>query len=263
MRASKNITLGLVTMPLLMIGAMGAAMAQVVNDPEHTYTTEQISVGNAGSECSQLGTLLGTTYVYAYKWNENGETLPEPNLEGAPNGDETASFADHSNTITISGSNGLFFDWSSTNSIGAVMVKASTGYNVYTYIPQAMSDTGLYAYEGKGISHVSFCWNPDAVPQAGEWCSPGYWRQEHHLDSWTATGYAERDLFAVVVGYAPKLSKLGERANAEVDPTLLQVLQSPQYYGGDAFNAVGDLLSEAHPDVDFTGTRVEDSCPLN
>jgi len=41
------------------------------------------------------------------------------------------------------------------------------------------------------------------------------------------------------------------------------VLQSPQYYGGDAFNAVGDLLSAAHPDVNFNGERIEDSCPLN
>jgi hypothetical protein len=143
------------------------------------------------------------------------------------------------------------------------MVKAGTGYNVYTYNPQAVSDTGLYAYEGKAVSHVSFCWNPDAVPQAGEWCSPGYWRQEQHLDSWDATIYKTTDSFTGILGYVPKLSKLGEQAGATTDPTLLEVLQSPQYYGGDAFNAVGDLLSEAHPDVDFTGTRVEDSCPLN
>ena len=39
------------------------------------------------------------------------------------------------------------FDWTTAgyNTIGAVMVKAGTGYNVYTYSPQAYSDAGLYA----------------------------------------------------------------------------------------------------------------------
>lgn len=49
---------------------------------------------------------------------------------------------------------------------------------------------------------------------------------------------------------------------ATTNPTLWEVLQAPQWYDGDAFNAVGDLLSAAHPDVNFTGERVEDSCPL-
>jgi hypothetical protein len=83
------------------------------------------------------------------------------------------------------------------------------------------------------------------------------------LDSWEATGYSPDDLFYDALRYYPTVSKLGTREGATTNPTLLQVLQSPQYYGGDAFNAVGDLLSEAHPDVDFDGMRVEDSCPMN
>jgi hypothetical protein len=41
------------------------------------------------------------------------------------------------------------------------------------------------------------------------------------------------------------------------------VISTPQCYGGEAANAVADILSAAHPDVDFYGTRVEGSCPLN
>jgi hypothetical protein len=100
-------------------------------------------------------------------------------------------------------------------------------------------------------------------PDPGQWCSPGYWRQSHHLDSWAATGYSPDDLFYDALGYYPTLSKKGVDDGATTNPTLWQVLQSPQWYGGDAFNAVGDLLSLAHPDVNFLGTRVEDSCPLN
>ena len=47
------------------------------------------------------------------------------------------------------------------------------------------------------------------------------------------------------------------------DPTLQEVLDNPQIYGGEAMNNVADLLSEAHPGVDFQGDRVEDSCPLS
>jgi hypothetical protein len=187
----------------------------------------------------------------------------------APNGSETAMSYDldgnliHSNTLTILTSDGKVFDWSaSPNGIGAVIVKAGQGANVWFYDPQVKSDSGLYGYDNKDISHVTFCWHLDYTPP-GEWCSPGHWRQPQHLDSWEATGFSHDDLFSDKLGDYPPLSKLGMRDGATASPTLLQVLQAPQYYGGDAFNAVGDLLSEAHPDVDFLGMRVEDGCPLN
>jgi hypothetical protein len=44
------------------------------------------------------------------------------------------------------------------------------------------------------------------------------------------------------------------------DPTLAEVLASPQTYGGEAMNNVADLLSAA---AGLTGPRVEDSCPLD
>lgn len=95
---------------------------------------------------------------------------------------------------------------------------------------------------------------PPPPPDEGdEWCSPGYWR--NHLDSWT-----EQDVKYSVIG-SVTLSKLGVRRAMTTDPTLLQVLQGPQYYGGAAYNAVADYLSGIH--VDFDGTRVPGSCPLN
>jgi hypothetical protein len=101
------------------------------------------------------------------------------------------------------------------------------------------------------------------VAYLGEWCSPGYWRQPQHLDSWAATDYDPSDAFSTALGYSVTRSKPGRDNNAPTDPTLLYVLQNPQFYSGADFNAVGDLLSGAHPDVDFQGTRVEDSCPLS
>jgi hypothetical protein len=168
--------------------------------------------------------------------------------------------------VTVDVTDGTYVAWSSTFGIGAVIVKGSNDANVYVYELQRTSDSGLAAPlnasgGSAGLSNLTFCWNPE--PVQGEWCSPGYWRQPQHLDSWDATGYSTDDLFSDALGYSVTLSKKGKTDGATANPTLLQVLQSPQWYGGDDFNAVGDLLSEAHPDVDFNGERVEDSCPLN
>jgi hypothetical protein len=94
-----------------------------------------------------------------------------------------------------------------------------------------------------------------------EWCSPGYWR--NHLDSWV--GFETDDSFlASYPGYTFPPAKKNSKFTPEADPSLLDILQNPQIYGGEAFNLVGDLLSAAHPDVDFDlgDARVE-NCPLN
>ena len=163
---------------------------------------------------------------------------------------------------------GTYVSWSSTFSIGTVIVKGSNEANIYVYDPQAMSDSGLAAPlnpsgNPAGLSNITFCWNPETVVEETQWCSPGYWRQSHHLDSWEATGISPSEDY---LDHFPSitLSRQGQRQNASTDPTLWEVLQSPQWYGGDAFNDVGDLLSHHHPDVNFSfgDMRIEDSCPL-
>jgi len=155
-------------------------------------------------------------------------------------------------TVVTDGTN---VSWSSNFGIGAVIVKGSNDANAYVYDPQRKNDAGLAPPPNSsggpaGLSNITFCWNPE--PEPAQWCSPGYWRQPQHLDSWAATGFSPSDLYNQHI--SPEIAS---------NPTLGQVLASPQTYGGRAFNAVGDLLSDAHPDVNFTGERVEDSCPLN
>lgn len=163
---------------------------------------------------------------------------------------------------------GTYVSFTSTFGIGAVIVKGGADANVYVYELQSLGDSGLASpfnasNSPAGLSNLTFCWNPEEVEDPGNWCSPGYWRQPHHLYAWEPTGYSPDDKFQQSVGYYPALSKQGAREGAPTDPTLIQVLTYPQWYGGSAFNAVGDLLSAAHPDVNFLGERVEDSCPLN
>lgn len=164
---------------------------------------------------------------------------------------------------------GKFVSWSGEHGGMAVIVKGGPGAHVYVYglDPYYNWDSELASPLNQGgqipgLSNITFCWNPPDEEEEGQWCSPGYWRQEHHLDSWEATGISPDELYSDYFG-APTLSRQGQREGAPTDPTLWEVLQAPQWYGGEAFNNVGDLLSAAHPDVNFEGERVEDSCPLN
>jgi hypothetical protein len=120
---------------------------------------------------------------------------------------------------------------------------------------------------GKDISHTAYrvIFIPEGNGDGGEWCSPGFWRNNPIAagEAADAGGFNLGDLYSAHFGEAPNLSPQGQRDNAPVDPTLWEVLSNPQWYGGEAFNNVGDLLSDAHPDVDFQGERVEDGCPLS
>jgi hypothetical protein len=71
-------------------------------------------------------------------------------------------------TLSVTLSNSVFsggelksFDWSSNIGVDAVLVKAGTGENQYLYDPPAESkgDDGLVAYQNRGVSHISFCYD--------------------------------------------------------------------------------------------------------
>jgi hypothetical protein len=80
------------------------------------------------------------------------------------------------------------------------------------------------------------CW-PEP-PCAG--CTPGYWKQEHHFDSWEATGFAPTDTLSDAFGCELP------------DKTLIKALKAK---GGHekAFmrHAVAALLNAAHPDMTY------------
>jgi outer membrane lipoprotein-sorting protein len=130
-----KLTLILVAALLLLVGVTAVMAA------DNPVVYDNWQSGDAAFECAAIG-----DYDYGYKVDA-----------AAPNG----SWTHEGNTITILNSNGNVFDWEATSSIGAVIVKAGTGANVWFYDPQAMSDTGLYGYQNREISHVTFCW--DAV----------------------------------------------------------------------------------------------------
>lgn len=89
----------------------------------------------------------------------------------------------------------------------------------------------------------------------GEGCTPGYWRQPHHYDSWTA--YDPTDSFSSVFGRmidirGRELGRKGGKPGTLTDPALGESVMA---IGGDlnavARHGTAALLNAASPDVDY------------
>jgi uncharacterized repeat protein (TIGR01451 family) len=91
-------------------------------------------------------------------------------------------------------------------------------------------------------------------PRGGEGCTPGFWKQDQHFDSWV--GFAPEDSFEDVFGVDVTLRAGGQ--NTIDDPTLLDALNAT---GGGvnalARHAVAALLNASNPDVSFDLTPQE------
>jgi len=92
------------------------------------------------------------------------------------------------------------------------------------------------------ISHFSYRLHPPVTP--GQWCSPGFWKNNN--GAWGPTGYLPTSIDSIT------------------GKTFGFILSNPKTYArtGD-FERIADILSDAHPDVNFQGERVADSCPLS
>lgn len=91
---------------------------------------------------------------------------------------------------------------------------------------------------GAGLSVPT---TPPPPPPGGEGCTPGYWKQTQHFDSWVPTGYATGDLYNAKFG-----------VSSTKGWTLLTALQAKG--GGEnalARHATAALLNAASPDVDY------------
>ncbi|MCB0166064.1 MAG: hypothetical protein KDI79_17655 [Anaerolineae bacterium] len=90
-------------------------------------------------------------------------------------------------------------------------------------------------------------------PPSGNGCTPGYWKQKQHRDSWAATGYSPDQKLKTVFA---NTGSLGNK-------TLLQALS---FKGGSSLDAarqillragVPAVLNAAHPDVAYPRTTDE------
>lgn len=123
----------------------------------------------------------------------------------APNGIYTT---DKGNIITISNSDGKTFDWSSDYPVCAVIVKAGTGALIY-YYNDAYGDTGLSAFEGKDISHVTFCYNDPEMCYEEEtaWTKGTTYVKKGNWAMYTAYSDAEKTVDLIADGGDPATAK--------------------------------------------------------
>jgi hypothetical protein len=112
------------------------------------------------------------------------------------------------------------------------------------------------------------------VPGDGEGCTPGYWRQEQHYDSWV--GYDPSDIFSVVFGVGPSIT-LGEAVqlggggeNALIRHAVAALLNSTALDDYPYTTAeVIAMVQAAYASGDFEETKDaleaanELGCPLN
>ncbi len=118
----------------------------------------------------------------------------------------------------------------------------------------------------------------EAVPGGGEGCTPGYWKQPHHLDSWV--GYDPDDDFDTVFGtdlFSPDISLLDglERRGGGVNALArhaVAALLNAATPGVDYDLSVADVIAavqaaEASGDYETTKNMLvalnEQGCPLN
>lgn len=112
-------------------------------------------------------------------------------------------------------------------------VLASLALAACTDVPSQPESATATAATSNGGYHPP----PPPNHEPTEGCTPGYWKQPHHFDSW--------------VGYSPNQQFSSVFANAFPGMTLLEVLKQ----GGGQLNALGRhtvaaLLNASSPDVD-------------
>ena len=125
-----------------------------------------------------------------------------------------------------------------------------TARTVLATDPNLLVNTVTVTYNPAGFPNVITANASDSVvvnqPPGGEGCTPGFWKQEQHFDSWV--GFAPSDSFEAVFGVDVTLRAGGQ--NTIEDPTLLDALNAN---GGGvnalARHAVAALLNASNPDA--------------
>jgi hypothetical protein len=149
-------------------------------------------------------------------------------------GYENSTYGGLPKTDTVGDPRLVLVDAPSGFLIGGYCVKAGSGTTaaqIVTLNPPVAS-YWLYYPTGKAISHYSVWYVPTSDPGDAEWCSPGFWR--NNAANWGAGAWP-----------VPTTTLYNAVIDPDVagNPSLLDVLNAPQIYGGAAFNAAATYLS--------------------
>ncbi|PKN13311.1 MAG: hypothetical protein CVU69_03145 [Deltaproteobacteria bacterium HGW-Deltaproteobacteria-4] len=151
------------------------------------------------------------------------------------------------------------------NSVGKTLSPASkinrnnVQFSVNTAPYAILQSASAVEGNAKSVLTVSHC----EVGVQPQWCSPGFWRNADDK-AWSDAGINREE-----AKYSEVTDKYSYCPAADGDPTLQQVLERKQDYfastdQGQAFNCVGDFLSDAHPNISFSDNiRALNTCPIS
>lgn len=164
-------------------------------------------------------------------------------------------------------SDDIFLSWEAVgdNLMRTVFVYTNqtdpNSYNAYEYDGTITSDANLSAPDEEQIIHFAFCYNePPPPPSGDEGCTPGYWRQEHHFDSWPDAYDPEATTFAAVFGRTITIdAKQGQGPPVAITNPLLSESVRANGGGVNALARAGTaaLLNAASSDVAYAFTVAE------
>jgi hypothetical protein len=206
-----------------------------VIDPATSSSMKKIEIeATLDNACNLIGGVSGDDLVIEGKVNVN-PLGPADIRDGILLTGEVTEFgfAAGLNSVfdfrfTVTG--GLIADLYTNNDVGVVLTSEGSDF---TGDCDALS-TG----NAKGVGGAI----PPILPATG--CTPGYWKQKHHFDSWVVTGYDPDQTVASVYG--------------PLDPSVDDLtLEEALKQGGGGLKAlmrhsVAALLNAANPDVNST-----------
>jgi len=135
----------------------------------------------------------------------------------------------------------------------------------------------IYTF-GPGTDWDVFCLYGPPPPPGGQGCTPGYWRQSQHFDSWVPTGYSPSMYFDDVFGVGPHITLLqavwlrAGDANALARHAVAALLDasSPGVSYGFSVAQVIALVQDAYNNIttyeaakDLLEAENERGCPLH
>jgi uncharacterized repeat protein (TIGR01451 family) len=183
----------------------------------------------------------------------NSSSIDTPLLEGAVITDTlTGNLLDPANTAVVDRT------CTATLAVGASCT-INTTRTVLDTDPDVLVNTVTVHYNPDGFMNDisdSATFTVNVERPGGEGCTPGFWKQDQHFDSWV--GFEPTQSFADVFG-VDDVTLRGDGQDTIENPTLLQALEAN---GGDvnalARHAVAALLNASNPDVasDFTTAEV-------
>jgi hypothetical protein len=140
-------------------------------------------------------------------------------------------------TLVLVGSGAMTYNAGNGKFEGSFSTNVGTGVHTFSVEVTIMDAAGTVLLKTGGKWEVTCEETPP--PPGGEGCTPGFWKQSQHLDSWV--GYEPTDVYDDVFGVA----HFG-------DLTLLEALN----LSGGGANALGRhsvaaLLNASSPDVDY------------